>query len=196
MSKESAAAIKEDESLKAGLKVSAKYGPFVELSASVEGSLSRSKEESVKSASKFSQEVTDKAVKKITERTLTKTTTVQFDETITKEGHSIDNSKAPTGNIAGVYQFLNKVYEAQVFNYGLRTMFDFMVPEPGAWTVSSLTKKATQATQTTLVKPLPFTIRPSQLNDHTYQSWVARYQATDVNPPPDYFVTKVDQVNK
>jgi hypothetical protein len=52
MSKESTTTIKEDQSLKAGLQVSAKYGPFVEVSANVEGSTSRSKEEVNKSASK------------------------------------------------------------------------------------------------------------------------------------------------
>ncbi|KAB8339245.1 hypothetical protein FH972_022179 [Carpinus fangiana] len=196
MSKESSNVIKDDESLKAGLKATAKYGPVLEISASVEGALSRSKEESVKSASKFSQDVTDKAVKKITQRTLTKKTTVQFDETVTKEGHGIDNAKLGQANISGVYQFINKVYEAQVFNYGLRTMYDFMIPEPAAWIVGSLRKKAAQASMTTLVKPLPFGLQPFQLVDSTYQSWVSLYQATDVNPPPDYFVTKVDNVNK
>jgi hypothetical protein len=52
MSKESSTTIKEDQSLKAGLQVSAKYGPFVEVSASVEGAVSRSKEEVNKAASK------------------------------------------------------------------------------------------------------------------------------------------------
>ncbi len=52
MSKESAVTIKEDQSLKGDLKISASYGPFVEVAASVEGSTSRSKDESTKAASK------------------------------------------------------------------------------------------------------------------------------------------------
>ena len=52
MSQESAATIKEDQSLKAGLQVSASYGPFVQVSASIEGATSRSKEEATKSATK------------------------------------------------------------------------------------------------------------------------------------------------
>jgi hypothetical protein len=52
MSKETSVTIKEDQSLKGDLKVSASYGPFIEVAASVEGSTSRSKEESTKAASK------------------------------------------------------------------------------------------------------------------------------------------------
>jgi hypothetical protein len=36
-------------------------------------------------------------------------------------------------HVRGIYQFLDKVYEAQVFNYGIREMFDFMVPEPASF---------------------------------------------------------------
>jgi hypothetical protein len=81
MSKEASNTLKEDQSLKADLKVSAKYGPAVSVDASVEGSLSRSKEEVVKSASKFSQDVVERTVKKITERVLQKqsTTTIVSD---------------------------------------------------------------------------------------------------------------------
>lgn len=43
-------------------------------------------------------------------------------EVVEKDLHSFDNS-AGSGNISGVYQWVTKVYEAQVFNYGLRVMF-------------------------------------------------------------------------
>ncbi|HEY0653748.1 MAG TPA: hypothetical protein VGD65_11500, partial [Chryseosolibacter sp.] len=61
MRRESSQTIKEDASLKAGLTVSGSYGPSVQFSASVEGSLSRSKEEAVKTASSFSKEITQRS---------------------------------------------------------------------------------------------------------------------------------------
>jgi len=75
MSKETANTLKEDQSLKAELKVSAKYGPAVSIDASVEGSVSRNKEEVNKVASRFSQDVTERTAKKITECVLQKQST-------------------------------------------------------------------------------------------------------------------------
>jgi hypothetical protein len=75
MSKEASNTIKEDQSLKGSLKVSAKYGPAVSIDASVEGSISRSGEEVTKTASKFGQDVLDRTVKKITEKVLEKQST-------------------------------------------------------------------------------------------------------------------------
>lgn len=56
MSKESSNTLKEDQALKAGLQITAKYGPCVEVSASVEGSVSRSREAVNKAASRVSHE--------------------------------------------------------------------------------------------------------------------------------------------
>ena len=75
MAKETSNTINEDASLKADLKVSAKYGPAVSVDTSVEGSVSRSKEEVTKAASKYSQDVTERTVKKITERILQRRST-------------------------------------------------------------------------------------------------------------------------
>jgi hypothetical protein len=50
-------------------------------------------------------------------------------ETIQKENHGVDN-KDGAQYISGVYQWINKIYEAQIYNYGLRTMYDVMIPEP------------------------------------------------------------------
>jgi hypothetical protein len=73
MSKEADNTIKTDQSLKAGLNISASYGPTVKLSASVEGSTSKSQTESTKAASKFSQDITEKSSKSITTRVLQST---------------------------------------------------------------------------------------------------------------------------
>jgi len=194
MSKESAVTLKEDASLKAGLQVTAKYGPFVEVSPNVEGAVSRNREEVNKSASKFSQDVTARTAKTITERTLLRQTFTTGNELTEKNSHSINNASG-TGNISGVYQWVNKVYEAQVFNYGLRTMFEFMVPEPAAFIMDAMVKSANQA-GTGLEKPLDFRLTPDQITRDRYQSLVVRYEATDVVPPPEDFITKSDQVSK
>ena len=60
------------------------------------------------------------------------------DERGDREEHPRLNNVAGGGHIAGVYQWVNKVYQAQMFNYGIRMMYDFMVPEPAAFLISVL----------------------------------------------------------
>ncbi len=187
MTRESSETIKEDASLKAGLTVSGKYGPTVEFTASAEGSMSRSKEEATKSASTFSQDVTQRSATKISERVLKRHTLRITNEITEKNSHLLDNVGG-TGHIAGVYQWVNKVYQAQMFNYGLRTMFDFMVPEPAAFLIRAM--QAAHESAVEIEKPEEFTLTPEEITDTNYGDWVNAYAATDVSPPPPPYITK------
>ncbi|PVH68884.1 hypothetical protein DL98DRAFT_599137 [Cadophora sp. DSE1049] len=170
MSKETSNTIKEDQSLKTELKVSAKYGP-----------------------AKYSQDVTERTVKKITERVLQKQSTTSISEIMEENQHGTNNSTG-SGHISGVYQWPNKVYEAQVFNYGLRTMFDFMIPEPAAFLIYAITETANNAESGLLLeKPSPFTFAPSEIEEEMIGNLITQYQATDVLPPPDDYITITDQ---
>ncbi|RYZ40778.1 MAG: hypothetical protein EOP49_29320, partial [Sphingobacteriales bacterium] len=187
MSRETSETIKEDASLKAGLTISGKYGPVVEFSASAEGSVSRSKEEATKSAANFSQDVTERSANKITERVLERSSLKVTNEVIDKNIHGFDNV-AGTGHVSGVYQWVNKVYQAQMFNYGVRMMYDFMVAEPAAFLISSLQNAHASAVE--LQKPVTFTLRPDQITETNYHGWIQLYGATDVQPPPEMYITK------
>lgn len=187
MTRESNQTIKEDASLKAGLTVSGKYGPTVEFTASAEGSMSRSKEEATKSASSFSQDVTQRSSNKISERVLERSSLRVTNEVTEKNVHKLDNVGG-TGHISGVYQWVNKVYQAQMFNYGLRTMFDFMVPEPAAFLIKAM--QTAHESSVELEKPEAFTMKPNEISEVNYGDWVAAYSATDVDPPPEMYKTK------
>ncbi|GAA4936146.1 hypothetical protein ACFPM3_06275 [Streptomyces coeruleoprunus] len=187
MTREASAVIKEDAELKAGLTVSGKYGPTVEFTASAEGSLSRSKEEATKSAATFAQDVTQRSSNRIAERILERTTLRVTTEVTEKNTHTLDNRNSGS-NISGVYQWVNKVYEAQMYNYGLRTMFDFMIPEPAAYFIETLQSAHASAVQ--VEKPVPFTLRPDEITELNYTQWVKLYHATDVAPPPEVYRTK------
>lgn len=186
MTRESSETIKEDASLKAGLTVSGKYGPTVEFTASAEGSMSRSKEAATKTASSFSQDVTQRSSNKISERVMKRTSLRITNEVTEKNSHLLDNV-AGTGHIAGVYQWVNKVYRAQMFNYGLRTMFDFMVPEPAAFLIKAMQSAHDSVVE--LEKPEEFTLSPAQITETNYGYWVGAYAATDVAPPPEMYRT-------
>ncbi len=187
MTRESNQTIKEDASLKAGLTVSGKYGPTVEFTASAEGSMSRSKEESTKSASSFSQDVTQRSSNKISERVLERSSLRVTNEVTEKNVHKLDNVGG-AGHISGVYQWVNKVYRAQMFNYGLRTMFDFMVPEPAAFLIKAM--RMAHESSVELEKPEEFTLTPQEISEVNYGDWVAAYSATDVDPPPEMYKIK------
>ncbi|MGF7213221.1 hypothetical protein GGE65_007858 [Skermanella aerolata] len=187
MTRETSATIQEDASIKAGLTISGKYGPTVEFSASAEGALSRSKEEATKTASTFSQDVTQRSANKITERVLERASLRVTNEVIEKNAHELNNTTG-AGHISGVYQWVNKVYQAQMFNYGLRTMFDFMIPEPAAFIMEVM--KSAHASTVSLQKPPDFTLKPTEVTEANYGAWVRMYGATDVTPPPEIYKTK------
>ncbi|MDB5318346.1 MAG: hypothetical protein JWO24_4190 [Rhodospirillales bacterium] len=187
MTRETATTIKEDIAVKAGLKVSGKYGPTVEFAVSAEGPYNRMKEEANKTATKFSQDVTERSAKKISERVLQRVQTTLTTETIEKNSHELNNVPG-AGHISGVYQWVNKVYQAQMFNYGLRAMFDFLVPEPAAFLIQAMFSAHNSAM--TLQKPSDFNLTPSQITETNYTSWVKLTGATDVAPPPEMYKTK------
>ena len=182
VSNESDKAIKQDESTKAGVTVSASYGPTVSVSANASFANDQSNSQATKAASTYSKDITSKATDKISKRVMQRTVTTSLSQTTTKELHSLTNGG--TAHTSGVYQWLNKVYEAQVWNYGKRTMLDFMIPEPGAFYLDKQTDP--NGTTTTLVVVPPFTKMPQDLDIDNYAQLGAQYGVADLDPPPQH----------
>jgi hypothetical protein len=177
---------KTEESVKLGASVSASYGPFVTFKANADYGMTNSKEQSAKVATNYSKEVTSKASSKITQsfRQLHSTVDVQtFGE---DNVHEWDNGKGAE-HVVGQYQYLDKVYEAQVYNYGKRLLFDTTIPEPAAFLYWAQTMQPPAGYD--LVKPAEFTLRPDDINEGNYGFYVQRYGATGVLAPPEPFVT-------
>jgi len=187
MTRETSKTIQQDASLKAGLTVSGSYGPSVKFSASAEGSISRSKEEATKTASRFSQDVTERSSEQLTERILERVQLKVTNEVEETNKHTLDNVSGPA-HVSGVYQWVEKVYEAQMFNYGMRMLFDFMIPEPGAFLIEVLKRAHADAME--VEKPLPFTLQPNQIKETNYNYWTHQYAAQGIEPPPEEYITK------
>lgn len=183
---EASQTLKQDQSLKIGVSVSGSYGPTVEFKASTDFAMSQSKEEASKIATSFSKDVTQRASSKVSERRreerILKTIEV-FEE---KNTHGMDN-KAGAEHVIGQYQWLDKVYEAQVFNYGKRLLFDIMLPEPAAFLMFAANGQAKAGSD--LVKPQPFTLSPSDINESNYAIYIKRYEVLGVEPPPQPYIT-------
>ena len=106
--------------------------------------------------------MTERSATKVTERVLERSSLRVTNEVIEKNTHALDNVDG-AGHISGVYQWVNKVYQAQMFNYGIRMMYDFMVPEPAAFLIAAL--KTAHANAVELKKPTPFTLRPDEIKE-------------------------------
>ena len=179
--RETSSTIEDDTQFKAGLSVTAKYGPFVEVKANADFATNHSSEESTRQASEFSKDVVSRSVSKVVERVLERrstTTLNEFEETYT---HGFDNT-AGNGNISGVYQWVDKVLQAQIYNYGKRMLFDVTLPEPGTAFMVAETKGKLE--HQTIKPPVPFTLTPTQVTEGNYAYWARQYDVTGIEAPP------------
>ncbi|HEY7619204.1 MAG TPA: hypothetical protein VH834_05490 [Solirubrobacteraceae bacterium] len=186
LQREASDVIKDDVSFKAGVSVSGSYGPTVEFKASTDFAMDHAKEEATKTASTYSKEVVERASTKVSERHREERIlrTLEFFEEV--NNHGVDNTGGD-GDVIGVYQWVDKVYEAQVFNYGKRMMFDLMVPEPAAFWIYANTNKPRAGAD--VVRPDRFTLRPQDLNPYNYGTYVQKYEVAGVKPPPEPYTT-------
>lgn len=187
---ESEKVINENSAVQAGVTVNASYGPSVDVTANFNYSHTNASQESARASTNFSRDTTSRASSRIQKRTLER----QFRRTISLveefNKHSFDN-KEGQGNITGVYRFVDKVYAAQILNYGKRMMLEFMVPEPAAFLRFARTKQPLGAV--TQVEPDPpgycinnvfVSLQPKDIDRDNYLYWVGKYNAEDAAPPP------------
>ncbi len=197
IAREASKVVQEDIKFDLGVNVQASYGP-VKITADTKFAISNSTTESDKQASKYGRDVTERAldrvVKTVREERISKV--IQEYEEINKHGLKGGDDK----HVVGLFRWVDKVYEARVVNYGKRLMFEFLVPEPGAFHLYANAKDPIESTLT-LKKPIdprspdlfaeiglqPLTSHLS-LTEWNYAAYVAAYEAK-VDPPPSYFET-------
>lgn len=184
--------INENTSVEAGVTVNASYGPSVDITANANYANNTSTQDSHKASTTFARDTTTRAVSRLEKRTLTRkfTRTVEVVEEVNK--HGFDNKLGP-GNISGVYRWIDKIYDAQIVNYGKRLMFEFIVPEPAAFLRYAMTKQPMEGV--TLVKPdVPGycladgrtfqQLKVQDIQPENYLNWVSKYGVEDVSTPP------------
>ncbi|MCP4607656.1 MAG: hypothetical protein GY845_02920 [Planctomycetes bacterium] len=189
---ESSKVISEDTSLGVGLTVSGKYGPSVEFSANTSFSRDTSREESDSTATSFSRDVTERAVSRVQERVLERRTRREMLEVEETNSHQLNNILGDD-HIAGIYRWVDKIYRAQVINYGLRAQIEIMIPEPAAFLRHAIAGHKSagidleKPKEPGYCKPGTSSFVPLSARDIctcNYMFWVARYGVTGVKPPP------------
>lgn len=174
--------IAADQSANAGVSVSGGYGP-VQVSVSADYSVSNSQETSTSKSTAYAKDIVERSVSKIIERQLQRSTVRNFLETEETNTHGFDNT-AGEGHVIGIYRWLHKRYLNQVYNYGKRLMFEFMVPEPAAFYLYALTNQQLPGMSLSMPDDEILSLSPLDIKRDEYLSLVRIYQATSVAPPP------------
>jgi hypothetical protein len=162
------------------------YGGMVEFENNNDSELHGSQQLSERTASTYGKDVTSRATSKITERVRTqiiRRTTREFEE---KTEHAFEN-KDGDEHVVGIYQWVDKIYQAQVYNYGKRLFYDVLIPEPAEFLVQALAKQLTEGQE--LQKPDVFTLRVDQIDELNYPSLAQKYGAVGIEPPPQLYKT-------
>jgi hypothetical protein len=179
--------IQDDQKIGLGLTVSGKYGPSVEFNASSSLDMSTSEEQSQKTAVSYAKDIVERSLEQVTHRVRTEQVLQILREQEETNNHTLENKSAE--HIVGLYQYLEKEYESQVFNYGLRQTFDFIVPEPASltWWV-----EAGAATQPAAPAPPPrldtYIASADHVDESNYLPTAAILGASDLGPPPPMYV--------
>jgi hypothetical protein len=184
LNRETSKTIKDELDIGVDLSVSGKYGPSIEFSSSFSLDSKQATEETAKTASTFARNVVQKSLEKITQRVREEQVRKLILETEETNLHQLENATGQS--IRGMYQFLEKVYEAQIFDYGIRQTIDLMVPEPASflWWLQEQPSNALKLP----APPEPLTIvSAGQIDEFNYDILAAKYGALDVElPPPQY----------
>lgn len=195
--------INQERSFEVGVSVSASYGAKslgtgVSINANTGYSSATSTSEATQQAINYAKDVTDRARKLVIEKNHTEQTRKVIDEFEETNKHLFDNSEGTT-HVVGVYRWIDKVYEAQVVNYGKRLMFEMMIPDPAAFhryamaagkiaDAVSILKPLDPINDITAIRRVFSGISPlksaADITESNYMLWAGLYNATVEAPPP------------
>ncbi len=182
-------ALKQTLGLTANASVTYRGTPVV-ATATTGFSFQSAAEESSKTAEMLAREAVAKSVSRVTSRMVEQRTSVRLLETEETNTQEFD-AKEATSHISGVYRWVDKTYEAQLWNVGRRMMFEFIVPEPAHFLVESRLRAYAQ--HTPLPDPpvleletvqVPHGITgPDGISDANYEKLALRYDLSALPKP-------------
>jgi len=161
-----------------------------------------SKEESIRQAVTQSQDVTARAMDRIVTKVHEERIEKIIDEFEENNSHGFDNRKGDK-HVVGVYRWVDKLMKNQIYNYGKRMMFEFMIPEPAKLHLLGM-KNVKVADQTNLVKPedpratgnMQIANYGDLINDTKLKYWSSKYNVEiDKKPEDQIRVTKAFSIN-
>jgi hypothetical protein len=144
-----------------------------------------------KTAANFARETVDKAVRRMESRVSQQRSSMRLLETEETNVHVIDN-KGGAGHVSGIYHWVDRCYRSQVYNFGKRLMFEFVIPEPASFLVESRLFAFESMLDVPQPPPLPtmatlpddiLLLRPEQIDELTFERLQMKYDLSDHSYP-------------
>ncbi|WP_294243732.1 hypothetical protein, partial [uncultured Chryseobacterium sp.] len=157
MQNEVAKVLQESKDFAAQAGASANWGggslgtPSFGITANASYATHNSKEESNRQAVTEAKDVTARALDRIVTKVKEERIDKILEEFEENNKHGFDNTKG-NSHVVGVFRWVDKVVKNQIYNYGKRMMFEFMIPEPAK--LHRLGMTVTSKTEPNLVKPV------------------------------------------
>lgn len=142
LKKESDKVIKTDVNVGVNANMTYKYGDIFTASLGANFSYANSVQDSQKTALNYARDIMNKAVTNIQSKSSQQRSITKIYESEEINNHKLINTQVSATHISGIYRWLDKKYKAQLYNFGQRWMFEFIIPEPAAFYVTSKLKAA------------------------------------------------------
>lgn len=189
LNKQTSKTFQKDTELGLELTLSGKYGPTISFESNLNTGQTTSLQESNEQSINFAKDTIERSKERIIEKITVKQEKTLIKEIKEKNKHILENDDEK--HRFAIYQYVDKIYKSQVFDYGIRQMFDFMVPEPSSylWYLKNTTNR-----ELDLQKPESLAEKeiysPKDITKYNYQKLGAEYRVNDLPPPPPIFITK------
>lgn len=187
-----------DSSTQFGLSVDYKssFGLSVNSSLGLSNAHHNSKEESTRQATTLAQDITSRAMDRIVSKVHEERIEKIIDEFEENNSHGLDNRKGDK-HVVGVYRWVDKLMKNQIYNYGKRMMFEFMIPEPARLHLLGM-KEVKDPDQIDLIKPVdPRAEGGMQISDYSALSneiklkyWLGKYNVEIEIPENNLVLSK------
>lgn len=163
-----------------------KFGINFSAGTNFNSSSSSSASDSNLEAQTYAQDVTERALERVVQKISSKRTSRMLREYEENNTHGFDNRKGDK-HVTGVYRWVDKIYKNKLINYGKRLMYEFALPEPAKFYIKEYLKYSETKNNDVIAPKKPEILSissSSQLNEHNYQFYAAKYNA-DVAAPID-----------
>lgn len=189
MQTEVAKLMQEQKQFAAHVNVNSSWGnTTIDAGASYASNVS--KEESNRQAVNQAKEITQRAMERIVSRVKNEKTVKTTDEFTEVNTHVFDNTESGE-HVSGVFRFINAIYKNQIYNYGKRLMYEFMIPQPSKLHRLGMEVSKNKVNAIKLEKPIdPRTTGFTdftKINESNYQLLASKYNA-DVEVCPENYI--------
>ncbi|WP_336719987.1 hypothetical protein [Chryseobacterium indologenes] len=137
-----------------------------------------SRDESTRQAVTQAQDITARAMDRIVTKVHEERIEKIIEEFEENNSHGFDNKKGDK-HVVGVYRWVDKLMKNQIYDYGKRMMFEFMIPEPAKLHLLGMAKsKFVKPEDPRISDAMPMKDYEALENDVVFKYWAGKYNIT------------------